>query len=544
MSASLLAMGCDGASVALDGGPRSDARGVDARGVDAYVECSAGGSVVAGRCVCSPGYTGASCTECQPGYEREGDTCVPLPTEWMPYTEDENYDRENAIVTGFPAVISYAEAGAYPEHVGILRNGDIPVGSCEMIEDALLGVAPAMRCTWGATYEDSADPAIGGDPHGYGQTYLGPGGASIDPALGEVTAISIAFVWQFGEGWLDAMAYRDDHRFETPWDGEYADIEIGGAGGKPLITHRERCEYWYDVSEDLGTSASFSGALEAPDGMFADSLEIVLDDGAFVYGDDGGALRLGVGGPVVGSIEQNGSYELTLAEASSARAYYRTMRPDAEGAPRFQSGGAWRRPLASESCRERPMMIANAIHWTSETEDDALPAMTPTAADDIACFCHDWDGTRCNEGQDSERRRLHFRIGSPSQDDPEAGVFHVGVAEPIYIEMVVDTVNGPMGPEGELDLDLYVTTPDGRFNDTRVSASWFCDTPQNGAIRNNDHPHRGGGIVRFGEPFWALPLTTVPPNAWHQVGQMRVVGATDGAPVARQGPPLGFVRAD
>jgi hypothetical protein len=180
------------------------------------------------------------------------------------------------------------------------------------------------------------------------------------------------------------------------------------------------------------------------------------------------------------------------------------------------------------------MMLARTIGQASGP-DMVEPAMTFTMGDDIACYCWDWDGTTCNPSGDDERR-VQFRVGDPSNDVPAEGVFHVGVAEPIYVEMLIDTVNDV--------LEMRVTTPDGRYDDTVVSRTSFCDSPDNGATRWNPNPHRFGNITNFGEPFWALPLTTVPDGAWHQVGQWRITGSTAGAPLAPQGPPPGFVRSD
>jgi hypothetical protein len=160
--------------------------------------------------------------------------------------------------------------------------------------------------------------------------------------------------------------------------------------------------------------------------------------------------------------------------------------------------------------------------------------MTLTMGDDIACYCYDWDGAMCHDPGDTGARPLQFRIGSPANDDEAAGIFHVGVGEPIFMEMRVDPTNDV--------LELRVTTPDGRFDDRVVSRSSFCDSPNNDAERPNNNPHRFGRLVSLGEPFWALPLTTIPANAWHEVGQMRITAAMDGAPLAPQGPPLGFVR--
>jgi len=536
---------CEGESGGIDGGggdagveaapdATSDAIIAD---VDANVACGPGGTVVAGRCVCEPGHSGDECRDCQPGYEAMGDTCAPLATDWMPYTADENFDRGAARITGFPAVVSYAAGAGYPAHVGRNRATDTPVGDCSIVDNALLGVAPALRCTWGMTYEESADPSMGGDPYGYGQTYLGAGGVSIDPALGSVTALSIAFVWQFGAGWVEAMQYRDDHRFETLWSGEYADIEVGGSGGKPLITHRSDCEYWYDVSAVLGPASGgrMTGTLEAPDGLSTDSVEVVMGS-AFLRGE-GGTLY-NEGGSAVGTIGTDGAYDFALpagvGAGTTVTAFYRTEPPggDPEQA-RFQRAGMWRRPLSTQECRERPMMLSRTISAAGSGGDRAEPAMVLSMGDDIACYCWDYDGAVCNESGDAVRR-VQFRIGDPVNDIPGEGVYHVGVAEPIYVEMLIDTVNGV--------LDLRVTTPDGRFDDTLVSHSSFCDSPDNGAIRNQPNPHREGHIHTIGEPFWALPLTSIPANAWHQVGQWRITGATDGTPLPRQGPPLGFVR--
>ena len=517
---------CDGASVTGDDG------GMDGA---SPVECSPNGTVVGDACVCEPGYAGPACRECQPGYEEMGDACVALATSWEPWAADENFDRETGRITGLPAVVSYAEPGDYPEHVGTIRHSDTPVGRCEIIEDALMGVAPAMRCEFTATYEDSADPSIGGDPHGYGQTYLGPGGMVFDEAIGDITALSISFVWQFGSGWVEAMQQRDTRRFETPWSGEHAGIEVGGAGGKPLITHRERCEYWYDVVADLGAAPAgrMSGALEAPDGLSTDSLEIEIG-GAFLRSEGG---ELYDGGTSVGTIAVDGSYDFALPAGASAgapvTAFYRTEPPGGDPAnPRLQRDGAWRRPLGSDGCRERPMMLSRPIAVRSG-EPEARPAMSLTMGDDISCYCWDWDGTTCHESADGDRW-VQFRVGSPEDDVPSEGVYHVGVAEPMYVEMLLDMTHDV--------LELRVTTPDGRFDDTVVSRSSFCDSPDNGATRQNPNPHRLGFFRNLGEPFWALPLTVIPPNTWHQVGQWRITGATDGAALARQGPPPGFVR--
>ena len=75
-----------------------------------------------------------------------------------------------------------------------------------------------------------------------------------------------------------------------------------------------------------------------------------------------------------------------------------------------------------------------------------------------------------------------------------------------------------------------------------MSRSSFCDSANAAAIRQNANPHRFGALTYFGEPFWTLPLTTVPGDCWHQVGQWRITGATDGAALTPQGPPPGFVR--
>jgi hypothetical protein len=510
--------------------PGRDSGGVRPGEDAGFVECSANGSVIAGVCVCEPGHTGPTCTECLAGYELMGTRCVALPTSWMPYTMDENVDRESGRITGFPAIISYAEAGDYPTHIGIMRHSDTPVGACEMVPDALLGVAPALRCTWTATYEDASNPATGGDPHGYGQTYPGPGGFSIDPAAGNVTALSIGWVWRFGEGWLEAMGYRDQHASESL----YAGVEIGGSGGKPLITHREECEYWYDVSAEIAASGSrtYTGTLEAPDGIVEDSLEIVAGT-SFVRSEGG---NLYAGDATVGTIDEaSGAYSFTLPASfpsGALQAFYRTAPPGGEGTePRFQRDGVWRDPLASDGCRERPMMLARTIYDAGGTP---LPVMSLTMGDDIACYCHDWDGAECHDPGDTASRPIQFRIGSPTRDDPAAGIYHVGVGEPMFVEMRIDPTNDV--------LELRVTTPDGRFDDRVVSRSSFCDTPVNSPTRWQNNPHRYGRLVRLGEPFWALPLTTIPANAWQEVGQMRITAAVDGAPLPPQGPPLGFVR--
>jgi hypothetical protein len=467
-----------------------------------------------------------------------------VPTEWQPYLHDENFDRPNHQITGFPAIISYADAAfaEYPVHIGAIGPNDEPVGTCELRANELLGVAPALRCTFGETYETSADPAMGGDPYGYGQTYLGPGGVELAPELGNVTALSITFVWQLGEGWLDAMEQRNDRRFETLWDAPYADVEIGGAGAKPLIAHRENCEYWYDVSAQLGTGPTtvLSGSLDAPDGVVADSLEIVGAGGEFVT-EQGGVLQSSVDGSTVGSLDLNtGAYTVSLVNAvpasSPVNAYFRSRPPgDDPSNPRHQSNGIWRLRLGDNSCRERPMMLArNLAEWT--TSDDTLPSMTLSMGDDIACYCWDYHDDACHEAADhpDEGSYAQFRIGSPVHDDPANGVYHVGVAEPLFVEFLVDTTNDV--------LELRVTTPDGRFDDTVVSRTTFCDSGNAAATRPNDHPHRFGNIFHFGEPFWTLPLTTVPSDCWHQVGQWRITGATDGAALTPQGPPAGFVR--
>lgn len=537
----LMVAGCEAGS-GSDAGTSADTPGRDTPStfdtpeLDAFVACSEHGAVVAGRCVCEPGYRGAECTECQAGFEPSGAACVRLPTTWMPATHDENFDRADCRITGFPAVISYADAPTYPARIGTLRNmGGAPVGACEIVPDAFLGVAPAQRCTFTRTHEDATDPAVGGDPYGYGQSYLGPCDATIDPSVGEVTALSIGFVWQFGRGWVEALESRAERREERLWGAPYADVEVGGAGGKPLITHRERCEYWYDVTASLGaSSARMTGTLEAPDGLVPGSLEIEIGDAYFH--DDEGTLR-DASGADVGTVTVAGAYDLTLPSSVSGevRVYYRTapMGDDPLEA-RFQRDGVWRRPRASELCRERPMMLGGPIESFTGAAPDPLPSLGLTMGDDIACYCYDYDAGECHEPFDTEERVVHFRIGSSADDDLARGIVHVGVEEPIWVEMVIDTVNDV--------LDLYVTTPDGRFDDTLVSHSSFCDSASSTAVRWNPSPHRYGSLVSLGEPFWALPVTSIPPDTWHQVGQWRIVGATDGAPLARQGPPLGFVR--
>lgn len=459
-----------------------------------------------------------------------------LPTDWEPATHDENFDRADCRITGFPAVISYGDAPSYPSRIGALRHfDDAPVGTCEIVEGALLGVAPAQRCTFTRTHQDASDPAVGGDPYGFGQTYLGPCDATIDPSLGEVTALSIGFVWQFGAGWLEAMEQRQEHAEDRLWGAPYEDVEVGGTGGKPLITQREHCEYWYDVSASLGTStARMTGTLEAPDGIVEGSLEIEIGD-AYFY-DDGGTLR-SASGDDVGSVSAAGTYDLRVPSGltGTATAYYRTTPPgDDPDRARHQRDGVWREPRASASCRERPMALAGLITSFTDGEVDPLAAMSLTMGDDIACYCYDWDGASCHELGDDDRRTASFRIGSVVHDDDARGLVHVGVEEPIWVELVIDTVNDV--------LDLYVTTPDGRLNDTLVSHTSFCDSATDAAVRQNQSPHRYGRLVSLGEPFWSLPVTTIPADTWHQVGQWRIVGATDGAPVTRQGPPPGFVR--
>jgi hypothetical protein len=507
----------DGGSTPSDGG---------------FVECSAGGTVIAGRCVCEPGHTGATCAECLAGYELMGARCVALPTEWMPYTADENFDRERSRITGFPATISYNAGGDYPTWIGVLRHSGERVGECEMVPDALLGVAPALRCSWTRTYEDSADPSMGGDPYGFGQTYLGPGSFAIDESAGNVTAISIAFMWRFGAGWFEAMAYRDNRSEMEMW-ADFPGVNVGGAGGKPLISHREECEYWFDVSSTLAASAArrYTGALEAPHGILPDSLEIV--SGSSFVRSEGGTLY--AGDASIGTVDEDGNYDFTLPASfggGDLDVFYRTRPPDGDPLnARFRSEGVWRDPLSTDGCRERPMMLGRTIG----SEGGAwLPAMSLTMGDDIACYCYDWDGTECHDPADTGSRPLSFRVGSSENDDPGAGIYHVGVAEPMFVELRIDPTNDV--------LELRVTTPDGRFDDTVVSRSSFCDTPNNGPVRYQDNPHRYGRITSFGEPFWALPLTTVPANAWHEVGQWHVTAAVDGAPLAPQGPPLGFVR--
>lgn len=497
---------------------------------DDGAECGVHGAADGDRCACEAGYTGAHCTECLDGYQLDGTSCVPLPTSWQPYTADENFDRANQRITGFPAIISYTDSGEYPTHIGTLRHlEERPVGACEVVPNALLGVAPSLRCTWTETYETSANPAIGGDPYGYGQTYLGPGSVNLDASLGNVTALSIGFVWRFGDGWLDAMAAREAHRDEEMYDG----VTIGGSGGKPLITHREDCEYWYDVTASIPASGSqqYTGTLTAPNGIERDSVELVAG-GSFVRAEDG---TLYVGNDAIGTIQDTGAYSFQLPASfpsGALQAFYRTRPPgDDPSQARYQQNGAWRRPLASNSCRERPMMLSRLVERDDTTP---LPVMSLTAADDIACYCWDFHDGACHDPTDLPAAPVQFRIGSSERDDPGAGIYHVGVAEPMFVELRIDPTNNV--------LEQRVTTPDGRFNDTVISRSSFCDSPDNGAIRGNPNPHRWGRLITMGEPFWTLPLTSIPANAWHEVGQWRITGAVDGPPLAPQGPPAGFVR--
>ncbi len=180
------------------------------------------------------------------------------------------------------------------------------------------------------------------------------------------------------------------------------------------------------------------------------------------------------------------------------------------------------------------MMLARPL--ATDPSYDTLAAMGLTMGDDIACYCWDYHDGQCHDAVDfpATQSYVQFRIGDSQFDDPAAGVYHVGVAEPLWIEMVLDTVNDV--------LDLYATSPDGRLNDTLISHSSFCDSPDNTPNRYNPNPHRYGNVVWLGDPFYALPLSTVPADCWHQMGQWRLTAAVDGAPLTRQGPPAGFVQ--
>ena len=76
---------------------------------------------------------------------------------WTPQQIPENAAILNDICfldqqTGWIAGIKYTHMEFdTPQHVGVIRHSETPVGSCEVVDDALMGVAPAMRCTWSAT---------------------------------------------------------------------------------------------------------------------------------------------------------------------------------------------------------------------------------------------------------------------------------------------------------------------------------------------------------------------------------------------------------
>ena len=62
----------------------------------------------------------------------------------------------------------------------------------------------------------------------------------------------------------------------------------------------------------------------------------------------------------IGTIDSNGNYAFTLPggfPGGGLTAYYRTLPPnDDPNEARFQQAGVWRRPLADNGCRERPIV--------------------------------------------------------------------------------------------------------------------------------------------------------------------------------------------
>lgn len=467
--------------------------------------------------------------------------------QFTPLTEDQCFDSDNSRIHCLPAHLVYESDAPdyYPRHIGYLSHLALPVGECNQIDNLFTQGANGLRCGFTATYEDSANPAIGGDPYGRGQTYLGPGGLALSNDIGPVTALSVGWMWQFGEGWIEAIRAGDEHRDETPWadwngdDRDFSDTQVGGYDAKPIILRREQCEWWFDVRETIsdGSQASVSGILPG-NGIVRDSLEIIVSDTEYLYHVDD-ELRTSEGGSTVGSINRaTGEYDFTLPMAPGAPivAYYRTEPPAGDPSqPRYQSQGEWRDSLVRNDCRERPMVRMEPIHVMNGATGTVQPAITLTASDDISCACFDYRDGQCHGHLDdpSDDSYTQFRIGASSHDNTELGLVHVGVDEPLYLEFLVDLYRDR--------LELRASTPDGRYNNTVISSTSFCDSADNAAIRYNGNPHRYGRFITLGEPFWKLPMSTIPTDTWHQVGQWSISGAVNGEALSPQGPPQGFV---